>query len=205
MFSVKNGIFQGIIRDIYNNNKLDTINIEISSENNPNHPKESIVNFTGDYWQSEKAEKGQWISIELKDRWVSLTHFALSSPKLGFPFSFDFEASTDGKDWKLLYSQRDSLALQDGMNIFKTDKPIVARFFKWTNQGNSSHNLGEDYVQRFRIRRVDLYGVITPCFTNCNETVPSYQSLPVFCPTFNEYHRFAGSYIFLFSSCVNRY
>ena len=206
MFSVKNGIFQGIIRDIYNNNNLDKVIISISGQNNPNYPKESIVNFTGVYYQSEQAEKGQWISIELKDRWVSLTHFALSSPRNGYPISFDFEASTDGEDWKLLYSQRNSTALEGGKNIFKTDKEIVARFFRWTNKGPSAHEYQNiNYINRFRVKRVDLYGAITPCFTDCNTTVPAFRQIPIFCSTIKADQRFTGCFISLIYSIFTQY
>ena len=182
MFSVKNGLNQGIIRDINNNEKLDVIIVDASGSSN-DYPKTSIIDFShSNYWRSDSSQSyNQWISIELKDRWVSITHFSLSSTRTGYPLSFDVYSSNNGEDWTLIYSQKNSHALEGGSKIFKVHQKIVGRFFKFINKGQCSTSPNESYdLTTFRLRKVDLYGVITPCFSTCDNNPPSYKELPIY-------------------------
>ena len=196
MFSIKNGPFQGIIKDMYNNGKTDQISIH-ALYNSPYYPTSCIIDFADNtcYWLSEIAEEGQYISFELKDRWVSLTHFLIQSLRGAYPLSFDFLASSDGSHWTPLFSQRNSNILDKGYEIYAVNQSIVARFFKIINRGPSA--LKDENEFKLRISKFDLYGTITPCFTTCS-AVPAFLKLSQFCGTCVSLfpHSFTVCYVF---------
>ena len=177
-FYKENGLFQGVIKDIDNNNKEDIVKLTVSKSAYPTvYPKENAIDFSNweTYWLSiDNEEFGQWLQIELTDRWVSLTHFAFKSEIGGYPLSFSFNVSTDGSTWETLYSQ-------NNIHLMKTPQIIsvpkrVARFFRWENHGRSAHEQ-EGHINVFRIALVDLYGTVTKCDGDCSSP-PSFVKLP---------------------------
>ena len=171
------GLFQGVLRNIVSNGLTD--HIKLSS-----YPVKSDVkrildfdNITLKPWISIDVDgNGQYVLIELTDRFVALTGFALRSQSYSHPRTWDFDVSADGNNWTNAHSavNNDALLTKYG-KIFRT-KPVVGRFFRFTNKGPSANSI---YPNRLRISAIDLYGTIIPCNDNCS-TTPSFIKIPEF-------------------------
>ena len=184
-FPPSNGIFQGIIRNMAANNRSDNIIIKASSNLGGYPPRNAIdlVNIDS-YWLSEPNQNYiQWLSVELTDRWVSLTNFVLRS-RVGYFRNFDFSVSTDGSNWEVILSIENSDFLSGLKAHIYSVPPVVARFFKFTQTGPNSE---PSDPTRFRISGIDLYGSIIPCYDSCNETIPSLQNMPIYCATSQQF------------------
>ena len=182
------GLFEGVIRNIINNNRTDVVNIQASLMTLNQYSHLKIIDFnTNHYWVSEDNDEfGQWISIELTDRWVSLTHYAFQSTT-GYAKSWDFEVSADGIDWFIVHSERNSDILNQP-TIFPVTK-YVCRFFRITNRGNSNNI---NYPKRFRVQAIDLYGAVTHCDTTCS-SIPPFRDIPFLFRTCNDLYKVISS------------
>ena len=178
-FNLKYAPLQGVIRDIENNHKNNAVSLwtskeeqEITSESNP---KDNILNLSSEeYWVSEDdVSNQQWLTLELTDRWISLTGVEFHSVEDRYPRSFHIDADVDS-GWVEIYSQNDSDVLKKGSLAISIQEKITTRKFRFMNAGPSA---GSDYTNRFRIRAVDIYGAVIPCFGKCG-TKPPYRTIP---------------------------
>lgn len=178
-FPPTNGLFQGVIRDILNNDRKDKINV-ITNYNTAGYESHYAIDLDNlsTYWLSQASNtNGQTLTIEITDRFVSLTHYSFSSPTFGYPKSWILEASPDNSQWTVVHRVDDS----DIMNakqgrLFKTKK-IVARFFRIVNKAFSS---GSQYTNKIRISAIDFYGSISWCLNDCTN-VPAFKENPFRC------------------------
>ena len=177
-FPVRFGLFEGVIKDIVNNKKEGTVvfhsskkQLGIPEDSNP--PSSILYPDSSQYWVSEDAiSSGQWFTIQLTDRWISITHFAFYGTGQ-YPLSFDIEGRV-GNEWVLLYSQINSHILQKGPQIFNSLKKVVTNQFRFVNRGPS---IGSSQQYRFRISAVDFYGSVTMCNGQCSSP-PPYKYIP---------------------------
>ena len=174
-FRPADGIFQGVIRDMINNGKNASISITASCDTQ--YKKESILDLDSDnYWVSQEDNNySQYIGIELKDRFVSLTHISFRSPSSGYPKSWDFLASADGSSWDTLFSKTNSDILSKDKGVTLKAKNKVYRFFKVVNKGQSA---GTAYTTKLRVTALEVFGVVTPCFQNCQGDIPAFKRVP---------------------------
>ena len=181
------GLFQGIIKDIVNNKNEDKIELNSSKEeigiSDYENPIENVIDSSNlnKYWVSEDSQDyEQWLTIEFKDRWISLTHIAFGTIS-GYPLSFDIQGLVND-DYITVYSQRGSHILSKGSQIFKANHKIVTRKFKFINKGPSNPVEGVETQTRFRISAIDFYGAVTMCNSECYEP-PEYIRIPNFIQT----------------------
>ena len=170
------GMFQGVIQNMVMNEETDKISINASIFLD-NYLPSNVIDFNNlnSYWLSEDdPDFGQWLELELKDRWISLTKFSFHGGGGAPPLSFDFEAKENDKDWVTLYSQNNSDILLDGPKTLPISKKVVARKFRWINTGPCKH-LFHQYS--FRIAAVELFGAITKCSNQCTATIP-FKKIP---------------------------
>ena len=193
------GPFEGVIRNMVNNGLESMISFNASNSFNQDFPPKNSIDFDlNTYFLSEDSlDGGQWISYELKDRYVALTHYIIKSTSNGYMRSWELSTSVNGNDWTVVHSLEESDVLSsDKGKIFRTKK-IVARFFKIKNNAKT---FGE-YSTRFRISAFDLYGTIIPCFSACSN-VPTFISAPKICQTKNSLHFHIFRYCFYHIFCV---
>ena len=181
-FRPADGIFQGVIRDMVNNRKEDSIAITASCYPIDQFNTSTILNLDSDnYWVSEDRDTyNQYICMELKDRFVSLTHVSIRSPAGGYPKTWDFLASANGNSWDTLFSKSDSNILSSDKGITLKAMNKVYRFFKIVNKGQCE---GTSYTTRLRISAIDIFGAVTPCNQNCQSNIPAYTRVPIICHT----------------------
>ena len=194
-FSPKNGLFEGVIRDMSNNGLLNTIELKSSGtySKNTNLPFNAIdFNFSSYYLSNDNSSSGQWISFGLKDRYVSLTHYSLLSRTGNHMKNWELSTSNDEIEWTVVHSMIDNNILNtDKGKLFRTKK-VVARYFKITNNAPTAGI----YDTRFRVTAFDIFGSVIPCGSSCTN-VPTFVSMPKLCNTMKYTHNILLAQSFL--------
>ena len=117
-----------------------------------------------------------YISIEIKNFFLDISAYAIGHYGENHPVNWDFSVSSNGDDWVVLHSPRDSEELDNKKGvIFEVNRSFV-RFFKWTNKGPNYNGLNTELY----ISKVDLYGSAIKCTAeeNC-KNVPHIEKLTI--------------------------
>ena len=167
-YSTYAGLYRGLLYNLVKTNKNTSIKLT-SSGNAPYYPErvvENIIDYDNPnsrFTSTTSAEYGQWVQVELKDRFIDLNAYALGYNGGNYPRHWDINVSMDGKEWNMPHVIRDN---DDSLNghIFKFSKHIgFIRFFKITNKGDNSEPKHTD----FYLSNVDIYGNVVECNNNC--------------------------------------
>ena len=196
VYSTRRGLYQGFLRSLFDEGIiLSELVFRTSGKSDySERVPENVVNYSSElYWTSEYSDSyDQYISIEIKNYFLDISAYAIGHNGYQHPVSWDFSVSSNGEDWVVLHSPRDSEEL-DSKNgvIFNVNRSFV-RFFKWTNKGP---NYGGNKC--LYIRYVDLYGSVVKCTEeeNC-KNVPHIEK-PTIC--FGERKNY---YVFIITSFI---
>ena len=128
---------------------------------------DNIIDYDNDnfYTSVTNSSFGQWILVELIDRFIDLKAYAMMTKGRNYPKSWDIQVSMDGNQWNTPHTIRNNDDSYNG-HIFKFTKHIgFIRFFKIINRGlNAEGRLGNNEIY---LNNIDLYGNVVECYDNC--------------------------------------
>ena len=170
-FSSTRGFFQGFLRFLSDNNKVDNeLVFTQSGQLLPDrNPENVLINNNSYVWTSEQNENfGQWIQIELKNTIFDISAYAIGHNGEDYPKTFNFSVSFDGVNWTTLHRLENSDDLKDVQGRIYNVERVNARFFKWINGGNNASPILETNpnINCFYISNLDLYGTVISCDSN---------------------------------------
>ena len=183
-FTSKFGLFEGIIKNMFINNQTTQISTTTSNPSDYENYSYQVIfdSNTNDYWLSYPDEdSNQWLMMEFNDRWISLKQITFDSGYYGRPSKFIIEVYDESHmKWTNIFNYSDSEPNDQTRNwpfLISINQEIVTRKIKITNKGPSRDN---GNVYNFRIRAIDIFGVMTKCIGNCTNPI-NYQTIPKLC------------------------
>ena len=168
-FPTSAGLYRGLLYNLVKTNKK--ASIKLSTSGGSTIYLDRVIDNIIDYDDSSKiytsatsSSFGQWIIIELLDRFIDLKAYAMGQ-SFCYPRHWDIMVSMDGNEWNTPHKIRDNDDSKNGY-IFKFAKHIgFIRFFKIINRGINGNN-GNGNTEQY-ISNIDLYGNVVKCNTNC--------------------------------------
>ena len=105
-FPSRNGFFQGYLRYISDNNKIESeLNFTQSGQGHEDRNPENVL-IKDSVWTSNwDMNYGQWIQIELKNTILDISAYGIGYGGNNYPRTFDFSISYDGLNWKTVHIQ----------------------------------------------------------------------------------------------------
>ena len=163
-FPTSSGLFKGVLRNMFDTNQLDKINITTNGDYENRDPFR-VVNFSSsESWTGiPNPGHGQWIKMELTERFLDVSGYAIGCDFKHFPQSWDFEVSLDGVNWLVVHSIEQSQILNGTEGEIFIIPSEFSRFFRWTNRGCNDHCTNH----AFYIQNLDLYGGTILCNNDC--------------------------------------
>ena len=170
-FLSSNGAFKGVLNNIVTNFGEENVRISVSGSYEDRDPYNVLEYDNPDsIWTSQySADFGQWLQIELLDRYLDLTAYALQSHS-NYPTHWDFSVSRNNKDWINVDEIRNNYQLKLNIpGIFECEKKNVGflRFFRITNRGMNHRENNKDGNDGLYISLIDLYGSVIKCKGSC--------------------------------------
>ena len=167
-YSTSAGLYRGLLYNLVKTNRRSSINLTSSgtSSNYPDRIVDNIIDYDNNYslfTSYVNTNYGQWVQVELIDRFIDLRAYALGLNGVNYPRHWDINVSMDGKEWNTPHVIRENDDSKNG-HIFKFSKHVgFIRFFKIINRGDN----GEKGHTELYISNIDLYGNVVECNNNC--------------------------------------
>ena len=111
-FPISNGPFKGILNHIITQSGVSNIKLTVSGSAFNRNPY-NVLNYDdpSSVWTSnENTSFGQWLQIELTDRYLDLTGYAIES-YANYPTHWDISISFNNLGWIVVDSKRNNFDL----------------------------------------------------------------------------------------------
>jgi hypothetical protein len=168
-YSTSAGLYRGLLYNLVKTGKRESINLTATEtySNYQDRVIDNIIDYDNENMYTSLYDEnfGQWVQIELVDRFIDLKAYALGLNGRNYPRHWDVFVSMDGNHWNNPHQIRNNDDSHNG-HIFKFTKHIgFIRFFKIINKGFNAEN--DRVHNQLYISNIDLYGNVVECDNNC--------------------------------------
>ena len=165
------GLYRGLLYNLVKTGKRASIELTSigtsTAQSEINRVVDNIIDYDNNniFTSIYNSNFGQWVQVELKDRFIDLKAYALGHNGGNYPRYWDIQVSMDGVNWNTPHQIRENDESKNG-HIFRFDKNIgFIRYFKIINRGMNGEN--DSGNNELYLTNIDLYGNVVECNENC--------------------------------------
>ena len=163
-FPLSRGVNKGIINYYMKNNMESSVFLE-ATESRGSYDKAYIIDqgMSKHYGSVPNESYGQYFTLGInKNVLISAYSLCSTSGAKCSLLSWDFSVSNDNINWTVVETHINNTILLSGEMIsFVIDKPITAKYFKWTNRGINGCQDTPMYIYE-----AEIFGIIDPFINN---------------------------------------
>ena len=110
-YSTSAGLYKGLLYNLVKTGKKSSINLKASTKPiYPDRVVENIIDYDNDnlFTSTYDSNFGQWVQIELLDRFIDLKAYAFGYNGDNYPRHWDIQVSMDGINWNTQHEIRNN-------------------------------------------------------------------------------------------------